>query len=104
MASKKNDLTLEGQRSSSARPEVTERIERHMSQFKPPYAVIKGFLFVDDAWIASRAEGVHYQRETDPAIIEHAKKTWVDRGVEDSIGTMYSPCDERPHCVIAPYT
>ncbi len=112
MPSKKNDdqggpFTLEAQRTASeglARPEVIERVKRHLSQLGLPHFAIKGVLFVDDAWIASRIEGEDYQRVTVPEVIDHLKETWVDRGVAETIGTMYSPCDERPHCVIAPYT
>lgn len=98
-------LKVEGLRTppEGARTEVVERAKGHLSQFKILHGV-KGFLFVDDDFLASRVEGEHYQRETDPGVIDYVKKTWVDHGVKDSIGTMYSPCEARPHCVIAPYT
>ena len=83
--------------------EIATRAKFHLSQFKLKHGV-KGFLFVDDAWIASRTQDEHYQRETDPEIIDYIKETWVDNGIKDSIGTTYSPCEARPHCVIAPYT
>ncbi len=106
---KKNDddlgdaLKLEGlwRTPEGVAPEVVERARGHLSQFNN--SGITGFLFVNDEWIARRSADT-YQRETDPEVVEYIKQTWVDNDIQDSIGTMYSPCAARPHCVIAPYT
>jgi hypothetical protein len=85
----------------STQDEIAERAAAHLSQFAPVTCMVKGFLFVDDAWLAGHREGADYQLETDPEVIEYIKETWTDLGAPGSAGTEFSPCDARPHCVAA---